>query len=121
MDTAERSAKLHVSAISVLFFLAFSASAIAEGVLGATCSAIPVCTDCAGEGNVCRTVKDRFFPGVTMIVALDAVIEQCKRLNALDECGNHCLPEKREEILAGTGTCYSQCESVANCIYLDNR
>lgn len=95
--------------------IAFSA----EGVVGATCYAQPICPDCNERGNVCWTVQ-KFYPGITMIVAKKAIIKQCQKANALDECGNHCGLRQREHYKK-YGGCYNQCVEVAYCIYGDNR
>lgn len=94
----------------------------AEGVVGATCWATPVCPDCKGSQNTCRTVEETFYPGVLMAVAKDAVIKECQDRNALDYCGDGCSPSKREAVLAAHhGGCYEQCETTAHCLYGDNR
>ncbi len=92
-----------------------------DGVIGATCSAAPFCPNCGDRTNVCRSIKDKFYPGILQAVARKAVVKECQEANALDPCGDHCKPEERESRMKKYGSCYSQCEKVANCMYGDNR
>jgi hypothetical protein len=97
-------------------------SEAAEGVIGATCSAEPQCTNCDGKsGNVCHTISERFYPGVTQLVARADVIKECQEANALDECGNHCSNAERAAVIKKWNNCSSQCEKIAHCLYFDNQ
>lgn len=74
----------------------------AEGVVGATCWANPI--DKVGGRDVCRSVEEKFYPGVLMAVAKKSMIRDCQRANALD-----------------LGDCYKKCSTATYCIYGDNR
>jgi hypothetical protein len=74
----------------------------AEGVVGATCWANPI--DKIGGRDVCRSVEEKFYPGIIMALAKKSMVKDCQHANALD-----------------LGKCYEKCSTATYCIYGDNR
>lgn len=96
-------------------FLNIGSVTATEGVVGATCESDPkVYAKIEGEIKeiYCATVEPIFYPGLTMVLAKEATVKECKKRNALDNSGNY--PD-------ASSTCTSRCDEDTYCIYGDNR
>lgn len=113
--------------IYIAVYMAFCFSGLPalgnDGVIGATCSTHAYCPKSSVDSsNACGNVGPKFFPGVLMLAAKEAIIRECQKANALDYCGafSQGLDRSTIEEQHGGG-CYEQCSEQVLCLYGDNR
>ena len=86
-----------------------------QGIVGATCSSYPRVYAKVNNKKrrvPCFSAEERFYPGISMLLAKSETIRRCKAANALDPAGNY--PD-------ATGSCYHRCKVDVHCNYGDNR